>query len=310
MTIQQLEYYQSSAILKNFSRAAQYHFVSESTLSRQISSLENELGVSLFDRGARGVELTHAGYLFFRKTMEMFQHFGEFRCALFNEGLLTYEANPFFRIACHMEDNVYPQLVKMLEVLPEGWNGRQYKIDILRDNDVARAVLNDTAHVGIDLKFNLRKYGPVFDMRPFATSPIILLVGKTHELADRSSIGLSELLSRYSERDCYFLPDIPEEKGYALHGLKVKSLNDILTIRKILARLLPLLDTLRWLKCPDNRILIPPAYGVLSEKLIENLSCIKLTGIEVDSEGHVVFWKKEMSGNSDIECFLESLAFK
>jgi DNA-binding transcriptional LysR family regulator len=181
MTFEQLEYYRSSAILKSFSRAAQYHFVSESTLSRQISSLEKDLGVMLFERGARGVELTRAGVLFFGKTMEMFQQLGEYRGELVKEGIVKDEADPFFRIACSMEDNVFPLLVEMLEVLPEGWSGRQYKIDILRAGAPAKAVLGGAAHVGIDRKAELRRYGQVFDMQVFARAAVSQPAGKAHD---------------------------------------------------------------------------------------------------------------------------------
>lgn len=47
----------------NFSRAAESLYVSQSALSKQISELEQELGVALFDRDRRSVALTSAGQL-------------------------------------------------------------------------------------------------------------------------------------------------------------------------------------------------------------------------------------------------------
>ncbi|MEZ5999199.1 LysR family transcriptional regulator [Hyphomonas sp.] len=47
--------------------------ISQSAVSRQIAALEEVLGVSLFQRHARGLVLTDAGHTLFRSTMEMAQ---------------------------------------------------------------------------------------------------------------------------------------------------------------------------------------------------------------------------------------------
>lgn len=49
---------------RSFTRAAERHFVVQSALSHQIKALENELGVPLFARTSRRVELTAAGEAF------------------------------------------------------------------------------------------------------------------------------------------------------------------------------------------------------------------------------------------------------
>ncbi len=46
---------------KNYNVAAKHLFMSQPTLSRHIKEMEEELGVSLFDRSTRRVELTECG---------------------------------------------------------------------------------------------------------------------------------------------------------------------------------------------------------------------------------------------------------
>ncbi len=64
MTLQQLTYFLAAATHKSFSAAADSLLLSQPSLSEQIRRLEAELGVALFTRAGRGVELTEAGRLF------------------------------------------------------------------------------------------------------------------------------------------------------------------------------------------------------------------------------------------------------
>ncbi|GAA1800669.1 LysR family transcriptional regulator [Agromyces neolithicus] len=64
MELQQLRYVLAVAEERNFTRAAEKCFVMQSALSHQIKSLEKELGVELFARTSRRVELTDAGAAF------------------------------------------------------------------------------------------------------------------------------------------------------------------------------------------------------------------------------------------------------
>ncbi len=63
MTLQQLAYYLAAADHGSFSGAAETLFMAQPSLSEQIRRLEAELGVALFVRAGRGLELTEAGRL-------------------------------------------------------------------------------------------------------------------------------------------------------------------------------------------------------------------------------------------------------
>src|SRR5918911_554938 len=63
MTLQQLSYFLAAAEHGSFSAAADALHLAQPSLSEQIRRLEAELGVPLFARGGRGLELTEAGRL-------------------------------------------------------------------------------------------------------------------------------------------------------------------------------------------------------------------------------------------------------
>src|SRR5688572_18346840 len=64
MTLQQLTYFLAAAGHGSFSAAAEALLLAQPSLSEQIRRLEAELGVPLFVRAGRGVQLTEAGRLF------------------------------------------------------------------------------------------------------------------------------------------------------------------------------------------------------------------------------------------------------
>ncbi|WP_337778481.1 LysR family transcriptional regulator, partial [Mitsuokella jalaludinii] len=64
MELTQLKYFQAMAKCRHFTQAAEEMAVSQSALSRSIQKLEQELGVTLFERHGRTSDLTEAGQKF------------------------------------------------------------------------------------------------------------------------------------------------------------------------------------------------------------------------------------------------------
>ncbi|MEU2064082.1 LysR family transcriptional regulator [Streptomyces sp. NPDC013455] len=70
MDLQQMRYVVAVAETRNFTRAAERCLVVQSSLSHRIAGLERELGVRLFARSSRRVELTSAGEAFVARARE------------------------------------------------------------------------------------------------------------------------------------------------------------------------------------------------------------------------------------------------
>ena len=86
MNIEQLQRFLVVAECLNFTAAAERLYIGQSTISRQIASLEQELGVVLLIRGPRSVELTKAGEVLYREGTKLLQHMDRVRDRVIEAG--------------------------------------------------------------------------------------------------------------------------------------------------------------------------------------------------------------------------------
>ena len=71
MDIKQMVYFKTIVEQGTISKAAQVLHMAQPPLSMQLKQLEEELGVQLLKRGHRKVELTSAGRLFYKRSLQM-----------------------------------------------------------------------------------------------------------------------------------------------------------------------------------------------------------------------------------------------
>lgn len=77
MEFLQLRYFYESAKNKSFALTAKKHMVPTSSVSAAVKRLENELGVTLFDRSSNRITLNEKGFVFFGMVEEIFNKFNE-----------------------------------------------------------------------------------------------------------------------------------------------------------------------------------------------------------------------------------------
>lgn len=73
MTLTQIRYFIEVARRLNFTEAAKSMFISQQVVSKQITSLENEMDIRLFNRSTKKVELTEAGEVLFESWSELLE---------------------------------------------------------------------------------------------------------------------------------------------------------------------------------------------------------------------------------------------
>src|SRR5262245_29064900 len=80
--LRHLRYFLAVAEAAHFTQAAKALHVSQPTLSQQVQRLEEQLGVPLFDRVARGARLTAAGELLLPHARRVMRELADAQAAL------------------------------------------------------------------------------------------------------------------------------------------------------------------------------------------------------------------------------------
>jgi DNA-binding transcriptional LysR family regulator len=118
-TSHNLEAFVDVVRLKSFSAAARRRDLTPSSVARQVSSLEEELGVKLLIRSTRSVTLTEAGCILFERSRQILEEMEDAKRAA---TLLRDDVRGNVRLACwptFAKCCVLPHLPSLLEQYPE-----------------------------------------------------------------------------------------------------------------------------------------------------------------------------------------------
>lgn len=85
MTIQQLEYVLALDTHRHFVKAAEHCYVTQPTLTMQVQKLEEEIGITLFDRTKKPLEPTNAGAPIIARIKSILLEINQLKSFVFNE---------------------------------------------------------------------------------------------------------------------------------------------------------------------------------------------------------------------------------
>ena len=184
MTIQQLLYFDEACRSGSFSKAASKLFISQQGLSTAISSLEKELGCPLLLRGPKGVTPTDAGrflldqaHIILAANTACAEYFAARRPQQVLRLASTFGALPEFADAA---------LNRFAEQNP----GIRLEISEYTDKLCDSAVEIGSADAGLSV---LPVDGQLFSSVKLFSSRMCLLVNRSHPLAEKDAIPISDL---------------------------------------------------------------------------------------------------------------------
>lgn len=177
MEFRQLTYFLAAAQTQNFRKAADLCLVAQPALSRQIASLEDELGVALFKRVKQRVILTPAGREFAsyaRGSLEVLQQ-GQQAMVRLREG----ESGTVL-IACN-KSLAALFLPTILASFHQQYPQIHHKVSVLHTDEVIALV--EQGEVDLGLIFNPVIRSEVVIVKELFRQPLHVLVSAQHTLA-------------------------------------------------------------------------------------------------------------------------------
>ncbi len=187
MNIDCFKYFQSLSKTLNFTETAEQFYTTQSNISKQIINLEKELDTTLFIREHRGITLTPAGKALLPYATKILEDYSSLE-----QALLPYQnsKNTTLRICgipVMMNYNITELISKFHNKYPDTLLHIQEieSINLLKTVDEGQC---DIAYMRV-FELNTEKYEKItVDHDNF-----VAVLPKTHLLADKDSINLSEL---------------------------------------------------------------------------------------------------------------------
>ncbi|WZL72238.1 LysR family transcriptional regulator [Clostridiaceae bacterium 35-E11] len=193
MNLHQLQYFQSVAENGQVTKAAKILHVSQPALSMALSSLEEEIGLPLFKKNGRLLELTKYGTIFLKHISKALH---EIELAKLETAQLALFDNQTINIAStySLSISLIPEIVKNFTVqnpntvfrLKQGPN-----LDLIKDLGKAETdFVFGRIIPGQDLHMDI-KYIPLY------SEDLVILTHSNHPLANRKEINMEELKDEY-----------------------------------------------------------------------------------------------------------------
>ena len=193
MNLNQLHYFVTLAHMEHYTNAAQKLSITQPSLSHAISSLEEELGTSLFERQGRNVALTKYGRLFMEYAEEALD--------ILDAGIKKTRAMTSERSGKVDIGYIYTQ---GSEFIPEVISGfleanRDKKVEFGFSNGVTKEIVEGVKEEKYDIGFCSMVTGEKeLDFVPVSQEKLIAAVPPEHPLAEKKSVRFEEIAS-YSQ---------------------------------------------------------------------------------------------------------------
>ncbi len=187
MELWQLRTFRAVAENLNFTKASEQLFLTQSAVSHQIKSLEEEFGVPLFIRGKSGVTLTDAGKKALKYAENILSEAEKMR--EFVAGREKSLAGRV-RVAAATQALVY-LFAPLFEEFMDSFDSVElvFRTTVSTEQTV-EDILNGVADVGFA---SLAVYSPNLEVVELFEDGLVLVCGKKHKLAQKTEVSIKRL---------------------------------------------------------------------------------------------------------------------
>jgi len=187
MELRHLHYFIAVAEELHFSRAAERLHISQPPLSQQIRDLEDELGVKLFERTKRQVQLTEAGKVFLDRSYRVLAQLEQAIAATQQIGRGEVGRLTISFVSSAM----YTILPEILRVFREQFPAVELQLHELTTAQQIQALHDKQVDVGI-VRSAISE--PGLSVECFLPESLVLALPETHPLSTQTQVSLSTLV--------------------------------------------------------------------------------------------------------------------
>lgn len=189
MDIRQIEYFVEVAKQLSFTKAAATLHVSQPSISKAIQNFEAELGVPLFYRSSKRLELTDAGQAVLINSMQVLESFQNLRSELtdlmqLKKGQIRIGIPPIVGAEFFSKlISVYKEQHPYIEILLTEVGTKRIREEI------------ETGELDIGLVCSVTSTNENLETIRFLKDPLQLIVHESHPLAQKHSVTMADLSS-------------------------------------------------------------------------------------------------------------------
>lgn len=186
MELRHLRYFIAVAETGSLTEAAEKRLhTSQPSLSRQIRDLEEEVGVALLRRSARGVELTEAGKAFIDHARLAL---AQVDAATASARRAVLPAKPRFALG-FLTGQEMTWLTEAMHLLREEWPN----IEVTVSSDYSTELAVALSRGELDVAFMRAESGYGLDYRQVGEEPLVVLMPSDHPLTARQAVNAEDL---------------------------------------------------------------------------------------------------------------------
>lgn len=187
MTFDQLLYFKTIVTLHTFSEAAIHLNISQSALSKQIANLEQELGIQLFNRCYRQIQLTEAGSIFLNDVEQILQYYQQMK-----KHLHAYKQANDAKVKIAMLPILsHDNFAKNIHVFKQYHHDIQIEIHEIEERDLPNAILTQEYDILI-LRGN-HSFLSSYTKHLLYKDTLTAIVSTKHPLSQKKKITLYDL---------------------------------------------------------------------------------------------------------------------
>lgn len=227
MQIETLKVFCDLSETESFTKAAQINDITQSAVSQQIRSLENQFRSTLIERSKKKFRLTREGQILYEHSKQIIQTYDMLRAQLQE---LRDVVSGTLRVATIYSIGLYdlpPYLKRFLKT----HRTVNVHVEYHRANRVYEDVLSNVCDVGL-VAFAVKESR--LEVIPLWRDKLVLVCSPRHPLASRESVPLSALRG---ERFISFEPDIPTrraiDKALRVEGVEVQHVMEVDNIETV-----------------------------------------------------------------------------